>query len=127
MKILFILKFLSCYTPFHSFTLCEPFFSECKKEERSFLGQCFTPLWRNRWPLKKRMTAKGIPFRQSTLHSFASQRESTHCVADSEVLATLGTTGCQNAATVLCSHAGTETMLVQTAMIVRLKSHLHSA
>jgi hypothetical protein len=49
-----------------------------------------------------------------------------HCVTYSEVLATLSTTGSENATTVLGGHTGTETMLVETAMVVWLECHLHS-
>ncbi len=66
-------------------------------------------------------------FKQSIAHSFASRSKSTHGIAHGEVLATLGTTGSQYAATVLGSHTSAETMLVQTAMVVRLESHLHSS
>ncbi|MBP5715822.1 MAG: hypothetical protein J6W69_01760, partial [Bacteroidales bacterium] len=63
---------------FNSFTLCEPFSSP--SVERNFLTDVSNhspPLRRGRgWglgSLKKRMTAKGRPFRQSTVHSlFAS-------------------------------------------------------
>ena len=50
----------------------------------------------------------------------------THGVSNGKVLATLSTTSSENAATVLGSHASTETMLVETAMVVWLESHLHS-
>ena len=74
------------------------------------------------------MTAKGRTFGQSIVHFFASVGlRLTHRIAYGEVLATLGTTGRKDATTVLGGHASAETMLVQTAMVVRLESHLHSS
>ena len=50
----------------------------------------------------------------------------THGVTYGQILATLCATSCEDAATVLRGHTSAETMLVETAMVVWLESHLHS-
>lgn len=49
-----------------------------------------------------------------------------HRIANGKVLAAFSATSCKHAATVLGSHATAETMLVETAMVVGLKSHFHN-
>lgn len=50
----------------------------------------------------------------------------THGVAYGQILTTLSAASSQNATAVLGGHASAETMLVQTAMVVRLESHFHN-
>ena len=61
-----------------------------------------------------------------TITGYTYFNKLVHGVTNGKVLAALSATSCEDAATVLSGHTSAETMLVQTAMVVWLESHLHS-